>query len=166
MVAGRDEGAVGDQAVEVDVQVEGGTRPLDRRDGTAHPAAETAPPGAAALQAEDRTDEDREYGAAQAVVPGHGVQVLRALCHAPAAARRAEATPLAGGTRISARQPSHRKRTKPRAKLPHARKSRSSRSTKAGTPAPSARRRVASRNSSRCDWTTSKSELSVGERGT
>ena len=70
------------------------------------------------------------------------------------------------GTRISARQPSHRKRTKPRAKLPHARKSRSSRSTKAGTPAPSARRRVASRNSSRCDWTTSKSGLAVGERGT
>lgn len=113
-----DEDAVGDQAVEVDVQVEGGTRPLDRRDGTAHPAAETAPPGAAALQAEDRTDEDREYGAAQAVVPGHGVpeppgagehpladgqtaehridEVHRALCHAPAAARRAEATPLAG----------------------------------------------------------------------
>ena len=53
-----------------------------------------------------------------------------------------------------------------RHKGPIARKSRSSRSTKAGTPAPSARRRVASRNSSRCDWTTSKSGLAVGERGT
>jgi hypothetical protein len=53
-----------------------------------------------------------------------------------------------------------------RHKGPIARKSRSSRSTKAGTPAPSAGRRVASRNSSRCDWTTSKSGLAVGEPGT
>jgi len=68
-----DEDAIGDQAVKVNIEIEGGSRPLDRRDRTPRSATQAAPPGTSALQPEDGANEDRQDGSAETVVPGHGL---------------------------------------------------------------------------------------------
>jgi hypothetical protein len=103
--------------VKVDVQVQSRAEPLDCRDGATAPLPDASTLGSAALERQQRADEDAEYGAAEAVVPGEGVaeavrqgenplpdrqtaenvvnEVSCQVGHAPAAARWTEPPPLA-----------------------------------------------------------------------
>jgi hypothetical protein len=109
---------VEDEGMEVDVEVEPAAEALDDGERASVAIRDAVLAGLAAIEVQERPDKDTEDGAAEAVVPGeqiaqpvgqaedplphgdagqHAVhEAGGALGHAPAAAARTEAAPLAG----------------------------------------------------------------------
>jgi len=155
--------AIEHERMEMEVEIQGIAEALHERDGAAmRVAAASAQTRSSSQGGEDGAHEEAEHRARKRAVVGHAVaqregqrehplphgdlgqhavhEVSRGVGHAAAPQAGQKPRPLhEKATSHSRAQASQRTRTKPWARMPHARKARSSRSAKRGTPLSRAR---------------------------